>query len=58
MCRMAKKAHIRPAGSALGVQDAVILQERDYTYKYVECLKNHCNAVDGTFDDAINIFIA
>jgi hypothetical protein len=29
---LSKKAHIRPAGSALGVQGVAVFQGRDYTY--------------------------
>jgi len=52
-----------PAGNALGVlskkayiQGVAVFQGRDYTYKYVEFLKNRYNAVDETFYDAINYF--
>ena len=51
-----------PARNALGVlsrkfhiQGAVVFQERGNTCKYAEFLKNRCNAVDGTFYDAITI---
>jgi len=43
-----------PAGSALGVQSAVVFQGRGNTCS-VEFLKNRCNAADGTFYDAIKI---
>ena len=43
-----KKAHI---------QGVAVFQGRDYTYKYVEFLKNSYNAVDETFYDAINVVL-
>jgi len=51
-----------PAGNALGVlsrkfhiQGVVVFQRQGNTCKYAEFLKNRCNAVDGTFYDAINV---
>ena len=51
-----------PAGNALGVlsrkfhiQGAAVFQGQGNTFKYAEFLKNRCNAVDGTFYDAIKI---
>jgi len=43
-----------PAGNALGgARRSVFSGARLYTW-YAERLKKHYNAVDGTFDDAIN----
>lgn len=35
------------------MQGVVFFQGQGYTLGYVECLKKHYNAVDGTFYDAI-----
>jgi len=51
---LSRKFHIRPAGSALGVQGVAVFQGRDYTNKYVESMKNRYNAVDESWNDAIS----
>jgi len=49
---LSRKFHIRPAGSALGVQGAVVFRDEAI---HVVCRvpENRCNAVDGIFYDAI-----
>jgi len=48
-----RKEYPRWLSRKFHIQGAVVFQRRGNTCKYAEFLKNRCNAVDGTFYDAI-----
>ena len=49
------KTHLRPAGSALGVQDVVVCQGQSDTLSMLKDLENQNNDIDETFYDAVKI---
>jgi hypothetical protein len=51
---LSRKFHIPPLKNSGIKRRSGFSGTRQYLY-YAECLKNHCNVVDGTFYDAIKV---